>query len=223
MGTGRARAPGSGTEPATGGRDRDRGAATVLVVSAAGLLFFVGLALAGVAALVVVQRQAQAAADLAALAGAVASAEGGDACSAAAGNARANGATLVDCTDAEGDVRVRVEVPGPEIPGGAPLVGAEARAGPGDASDALVPRRRGSVVLASVALDPLELLVEPAQLLALAPVREATLGPPLEDRVAPQDGGTRGHADEEDRERAHVDAQQLAAALADEDRRDHGQ
>ncbi|QIK74624.1 pilus assembly protein TadG-related protein [Nocardioides piscis] len=54
----------------------ERGAATVLVLVVAGILMFVGLALAGAASLVVTQRRAQAAADLAALAGAGAAVSG---------------------------------------------------------------------------------------------------------------------------------------------------
>ena len=104
-----------------GGRWRrpagEGGAATLLVVSAAGLLLFVGLAVSGVTALVVAQRRAQAAADLAALAGATAAAQGRDACVAASDTARANDAVLVSCVNADADVRVevRVQTSGPAL------------------------------------------------------------------------------------------------------------
>ncbi|KRF37288.1 Rv3654c family TadE-like protein [Nocardioides sp. Soil805] len=108
----------------------ERGAATLLVVAAAGLLLFLGLALGGVSALVVAQRRVQSAADLSALAGATAAVEGGDACAAAAGTARANGADLVGCVRSGDSVRVAVTVPGVAVPGGSRDVTAEARAGP---------------------------------------------------------------------------------------------
>ncbi len=133
--------------PIRGGRWRqsagERGAATLLVVSAAGLLLFVGLALSGVTALVVAQRRAQAAADLAALAGATAAAQGRDACVAASDTARANDAVLVSCLDADGDVRVEVRVRASGPAGRTLDVVAEARAGPSGASGALVGRRGG--------------------------------------------------------------------------------
>lgn len=109
---------------------RERGAATLLVVSASGLLLFVGLALSGVSALVVAHRRAQSAADLAALAGAVAAADARDACAAATLTARANEAELVACSRSGTEVRVTVIVSGIAVPGGRPLdLRAEARAG----------------------------------------------------------------------------------------------
>jgi secretion/DNA translocation related TadE-like protein len=112
-------------------RPGEQGAATLLVVAAAGLLLFVGLALSGVSAVVVAQRRAQSAADLAALSGATAAADGRDGCTAAAGTARANGAALVSCLDGADDVRVSVRVRASGPAGRAVDVVAEARAGPG--------------------------------------------------------------------------------------------
>ena len=108
----------------------ERGAATVLVVTLVGLLLFIGAALGVVGALVRAHRSAQAAADLAALAGATAAARGDDPCAAVAEVATANGATMTGCVPGGLEVRVVVEVTGPTWLGhGADLV-AEARAGP---------------------------------------------------------------------------------------------
>ncbi|WP_082600484.1 Rv3654c family TadE-like protein [Nocardioides sp. Soil777] len=112
-------------------RPGERGAATLLVVAAAGLLLFVGLALSGVSAVVVAQRRAQSAADLAALSGATAAADGRDGCAAAAATARANDAVLVSCVDGADDVRVSVRVRASGPAGRAVDVVADARAGPG--------------------------------------------------------------------------------------------
>lgn len=108
----------------------DRGAATVLTVAVLGLLLFVGAALAVVGAMVAAHRQAQAAADLAALAGARTLADGGDACGAAATVAAANGADLTGCVVADRDVRTTVVVAGPRWLGQTGDLAAEARAGP---------------------------------------------------------------------------------------------
>jgi secretion/DNA translocation related TadE-like protein len=107
-----------------------RGAATLLVLALSGLLTFVGLALAGVAAIVLTQRSAQAAADLAALAGATAVASGADACAAATDIATANGAALAHCEVAGLVVTVGVSVQGPRLVDRRYDVTAEARAGP---------------------------------------------------------------------------------------------
>lgn len=114
-----------------GARD-DRGAGTLIVLAATGLVMFVGLALAGVAAIVLAHRSAQAAADLAALAGASAAASGGDACSSAERIAAANAATLRDCELTGEVVTVVVRVDGPRLAGRRYDVIAEARAGPAD-------------------------------------------------------------------------------------------
>ena len=80
-------------------RGDERGAAhPCIVLAMSGLLMFVGLALTGVAAIVLTQRSAQAAADLAALAGASAAVSRRRTPARAAGEiAEANGAALAIC------------------------------------------------------------------------------------------------------------------------------
>ncbi|MBM9461150.1 flp pilus-assembly TadE/G-like family protein [Nocardioides sp. zg-536] len=109
-----------------------RGAATVLVVAMCGVLLLVGAGTGVVAALVVAHRQAQGAADLAALAGATVLAEPGrgDPCGAAGEVAAANGAALVSCTVQGQDVLVEVSVAGPRWLGQVEDLRGEARAGP---------------------------------------------------------------------------------------------
>jgi secretion/DNA translocation related TadE-like protein len=109
-------------------RRSERGAATVLVVAMAGVLMFVMTGLAAVGGLVTAQRRAQAAADLAALAGASAPT---DACATAREVAAANAARLDSCRVEGTAVRVAVSVPGPRVPWNEVRVTAEARAGPG--------------------------------------------------------------------------------------------
>lgn len=108
------------------------GAATVLAVALVGLLVWVGAALSVVGAMLAAHRTAQAAADLAALAGATALAQSQESCSAAEATARANGARLSGCVVEGRDVRITVVVSGPQWRGLAigDLV-AESRAGPG--------------------------------------------------------------------------------------------
>jgi len=104
----------------------------VLAVALLGVLVLVGGALAVVGAVLVGHRTAQAAADLAALAGAGALARAGDPCGAATATAAANGARLTSCVVVGRDLRVTVAVTGPVWRGietGELL--AEARAGPG--------------------------------------------------------------------------------------------
>ncbi|WP_107704446.1 Rv3654c family TadE-like protein [Nocardioides allogilvus] len=108
----------------------ERGAATVVVLAVSGLLMFVGLGLSGVAAIVVTQRSAQAAADLAALAGASAAVAGADACAAAGRIAADNGAALAACRLTGRVVTVAVRVDGPRLVDRRYDVTAEARAGP---------------------------------------------------------------------------------------------
>jgi secretion/DNA translocation related TadE-like protein len=117
-----------------GGRAWDRGAATVLVVAMAGVLMFVMVGLAAAGGLVTGQRRAQAAADLAALAGASALADvsgPADPCAAADRVAGRNAAVLDACTPDGRAIRVTVSVAGPDVPGREVRVSAEARAGPG--------------------------------------------------------------------------------------------
>lgn len=110
----------------------ERGAATVLVTACLGLLLLVGCALAVVAAMVTAHRTAQAAADLAALAGAAAVRDGGDPCGAAGAVAADNGGRLVRCSVAGRDVTVEVAVSGPRWLGQRHDLAAAARAGPGE-------------------------------------------------------------------------------------------
>ena len=106
----------------------DAGAATILVVAMAGVLMFVVVGLGAAGGLVIAQRRAQAAADLAALGGA---ADVSASCAAAARVAAANAAALEACEVVGRDVRVTVSVPGPRVPWRRVRVTAEARAGPG--------------------------------------------------------------------------------------------
>jgi secretion/DNA translocation related TadE-like protein len=110
-----------------GGRSSEGGAATILVVAMAGVLMFVMVGLAAAGGLVVAERRAQAAADLAALGGA----GDGVGCVAAARVAAANAAVLEACEVVGRDVRVTVSVSGPRVPWRSVRVAAEARAGPG--------------------------------------------------------------------------------------------
>ena len=108
----------------------DRGSVSLVVVACVGVLLLLGAALGVVGAMVRAHRQAQAAADLAALAAATALPRGGDGCAAAAGIATANGARLVSCAVQGRSARVRVEVAGPRWLGQDADLAAEARAGP---------------------------------------------------------------------------------------------
>lgn len=97
----------------------------------AGVLVFVLIGLSAVGGLLTAQRSAQAAADLAALAGAASAQGGGDGCAEAARISNANGAALSSCSATGRVVWVQVSVPGPQWPGRRVDVTAEARAGPG--------------------------------------------------------------------------------------------
>jgi secretion/DNA translocation related TadE-like protein len=108
----------------------ERGAATLLALGMAGVLLMVGTALGVVGALVVDHRRAQAAADLAALAGALAGARGEPPCAAAGAVAGLNDAELLDCFLDGPTVTVRVEVSGPHWLGQQADLEASARAGP---------------------------------------------------------------------------------------------
>ena len=106
------------------------GSATPFAVAALGLVLFVGAALGVVTALVAAHRSAQAAADLASLAGATSLQRHADACAAAARVAAANGAALEVCSVAGEGVTVTVRVAGPHWLGQVADLRAEARAGP---------------------------------------------------------------------------------------------
>lgn len=109
----------------------ERGSASLLVVTAMAILVFVGVALAGVAAIVSTHRSAQAAADLAALAAAGTAASGGHACAKAGEVARANGAAMLACELTGREALVTVRVAGPRLVGRRVDLTTEARAGPG--------------------------------------------------------------------------------------------
>lgn len=110
------------------------GAATILAVAVMGVLVSVTLAVGGVVAAVAAHRQAQSAADLAALAGAGAVRDSRDACQQARAIARSNGAALRRCQVDGWDVAVVVST-SVRLPGGAMDLPARGRAGPvGDES-----------------------------------------------------------------------------------------
>lgn len=109
----------------------ESGAATVLVAAMAGVLLVLGSALGVVSAMVVDHRRAQAAADLAALAGAGALGRAGEACAEATRIAAANDARVVSCAVVGRDVLVAVSVEGPHWLGQTGDLTARARAGPG--------------------------------------------------------------------------------------------
>jgi secretion/DNA translocation related TadE-like protein len=125
-------------------RSPDGGSATLLVVIAATVLLMVGAALTVVVAMVADHRRAQAAADLAALAGAQALARGSDGCATAAGFAQANGARLLSCVARGREIEVRVEVSGPRWLGQTPDLTARARAGPASSAARVRPRPGGA-------------------------------------------------------------------------------
>jgi len=108
----------------------DLGSVSLVVVACVGVLLLLGAALGVVGAMVRAHREAQSAADLAALAVASGLARGGDPCAAGAGIATANDAILVACTVVGREARVRVEVSGPHWLGQEADLAAEARAGP---------------------------------------------------------------------------------------------
>jgi secretion/DNA translocation related TadE-like protein len=115
-------------------RREQRGAATVLVLPFVGVLALVTVVLAFQGGVLVTQRRVQAAADLAALAGAAALQRGQDGCAAASAVAGRNGARLSDCQVsgvAGRDVVVTAERDGPAVLGRSVTVEASARAGPG--------------------------------------------------------------------------------------------
>ncbi len=114
-----------------GTRRTDSGAATAAAVACLGLLLVVGLALGEVGAWFAAHRQARAAADLAALAGAGAlSGAIGDPCATAGDVARRNGADVTSCTSDGTSVEVVVEVPAPSRWGPEAALIGTARAGP---------------------------------------------------------------------------------------------
>jgi secretion/DNA translocation related TadE-like protein len=112
-------------------RPRDEaGTGTVLAVAMLGVLVTVTVAATGVVGVVATHRTAQAAADLAALAGAAALQDGGDACARAADIADRNRARLSGCQVDGWDVAVVVVAHSAPLPGGALDLRARGRAGP---------------------------------------------------------------------------------------------
>lgn len=111
-------------------RRDDEGAATVWAAGLLLLVTFVALALAGVGGVLVAHRQAQAAADLAALGGAGALQEGGEACAVAAAIAARNGAQLLECREEGVEIVVTAQVTADGIPAGPWRLVGRARAGP---------------------------------------------------------------------------------------------
>ena len=109
----------------------DRGSASLLVVALTGIVLLLGLAAAFLTATGAAHRRAQAAADLAALAGATAHQRGDDGCAAAGLVADHNGAESTACHLAGDDVVVRVGLAGPEFLGQSWERVGRARAGPG--------------------------------------------------------------------------------------------
>lgn len=111
-------------------RRAESGAATVLGLSMIALLLMVTVACVGATGVVATHRRAQAAADLAALAGAGALELGQPACARAAGIARHNAASVDRC-DVEGqEIVVEVSSRTPELLGTSYPMRARARAGP---------------------------------------------------------------------------------------------
>ena len=114
------------TRPAVG----EDGAGSVLAVAMLGVLVTVTVAAAGVVGVVATHRAAQAAADLAALAGASALQDGGDACAAGVGG-RATATRPPDrLRREEWDVLVVVVADTARLPGGVLDLRARGRAGP---------------------------------------------------------------------------------------------
>ncbi len=114
----------------------ERGAVTMLVIPMLGVLVLAALLLAFQGGVVISQRRAQAAADLAALAGAAALQQGRVACDSAAEIAARNGARLRSCQvgGVSGrELRLRVVRAGPSLFGRAVDLEATARAGPVEA------------------------------------------------------------------------------------------
>jgi secretion/DNA translocation related TadE-like protein len=114
--------------PRRGARD-ERGAAVVVGIALTGLLLVVASVCAGSVAIVVAHRRAQAAADLAALAGAGALQRGADPCVAARAIAVRDRAVLTDCLVDGVSVVVATVVVLPRALGGGD-VPARSRAGP---------------------------------------------------------------------------------------------
>jgi secretion/DNA translocation related TadE-like protein len=108
----------------------ERGSAVPFAIACIGLLLLLGAALGVVTAMVHAHRQAQSAADLAALAAADAVGSGRDGCAAGGMVAAANDARLIACAVDGRDATVTVTVDGPHWLGQVADLSADARAGP---------------------------------------------------------------------------------------------
>ncbi|TIC78576.1 Rv3654c family TadE-like protein [Nocardioides sp. GY 10127] len=115
----------------TGHGRGDRGAAAVVAVALVGVLAVVGYGLALVAGVVVAQRRVETAADLGALAGAGALAQGAAGCAAAGPVVARNGAEVASCTEEGRDVLLVASGRAPGPLGRWVTLTARARAGPG--------------------------------------------------------------------------------------------
>jgi len=109
---------------------REDGVAVVMTLGLLALLFTVALVGGGAVAIVTTHRQVEAAADLAALAGAAAAQSAEEPCAAVERIGRRNGVVVARCDVFDSVVAVVVErkLPGPL---GGRMVRARARAGPG--------------------------------------------------------------------------------------------
>ena len=117
----------------------ERGSATVLAVVIVGLLGLVATTGAALSGLLVAQRRVAAAADLSALAGAVASQHGEPVCPAVTVVARRNGARVERCKAVGETVTVEAVLERTSLFGRSVSVRARARAGPDTSIGRLVP------------------------------------------------------------------------------------
>jgi secretion/DNA translocation related TadE-like protein len=116
-------------------RPDERGSGSMLMVGVMAVVLMLGLAAICIAGYLMAAHRVRAAADLAALSGAVAVNAGQDGCTAARRTARDNGARLATC-ERVGDqvdfvITVRAELPVHPVPGLPASVQAVAFAGPG--------------------------------------------------------------------------------------------
>lgn len=119
----------TGRAPRAARRSGERGAATACAVGLVAVLVVASVLLTLVASVFVGRRQAEKAADLAALAGAQAHQAGDDGCAAARERAEQNGAKVTSCALEGADVLVEVEVRGHRLLRDLAVPG-KARAGP---------------------------------------------------------------------------------------------
>jgi secretion/DNA translocation related TadE-like protein len=111
-------------------RSAEAGIATVWGLAIIGILLLFAAVSAGLVSLIGARHQAEAAADLAALAGAQAAVNREDACEAARRIAAANEGSMSSCKVAGEVVEVRVDVDGPPLLGTTWTLTGRARAGP---------------------------------------------------------------------------------------------